>query len=328
VVGPLFHGTRDSVWYSSMTAQSLVLVVDDSPTQQLQIQMVLEADGYRVALAGDGLEALQAIDVERPDIVVTDLQMPNMNGLELVAELKARHPSIPVILATAVGSETIAAAALQKGASSYVPKSDLATGLSPIVQQVLSLSQSVRSQREISRCVQSVSLSLKIENDETLVPSVIARLEQAACEVDFCDEMLWMQIAMALDEALVNAIFHGNLEVSSDLRQVDDGKAFVEMVGQRKLLEPYQSRRVSVDMHVDREKITFVISDEGKGFNVAAIPDPTDPANLEKAGGRGLLLIHSFMDSVCHNAKGNQITMMKLKSSGQDWDDEDDDEEE
>ncbi len=308
-----------------MTTQALVLVVDDSPVQQTQIQMVLERDGYRVSLANDGLDALRAIEQERPDIVVTDLQMPNMNGLELVSEIKARYPNIPVILATAVGSETIASAALQKGASSYVPKSDVATGLSPIVYQVLSLSQSARTQREIASRVQNLEITLKIENDETLVPTVIARLEQAATEVDFCNEMLWMQIAMALDESLVNAILHGNLEVSSELRQVDDGKPFVDMVNHRKTLEPYMDRRVHVSMKVDRERATFVIADDGPGFDVSSLPDPTDPANLEKAGGRGLLLIHSFMDSVAHNEKGNQITMTKLKSSGCSSHDDDDD---
>lgn len=305
--------------------QALVLVVDDSPTQQLQIQMVLEADGYRVSLAGDGLEALQAIERERPDIVVTDLQMPNMNGLELVAEIKARHPKIPVILATAVGSETIAAAALQKGASSYVPKMNLATGLSPIVEQVLSLSQVERTLREIASRVESLEICLRLENDETLVPSVIARLEQAAREVDFCNEMLWMQIAMALDEALVNAIFHGNLEASSELRQLDDGKPFVEMVNHRKTISPYKDRQVAVSMNVNRELAKFVITDEGPGFDVSSQPDPTDPANLEKAGGRGLLLIHSFMDDVHHNDRGNQITLVKLKSDGNDDDNDNDD---
>jgi CheY-like chemotaxis protein/anti-sigma regulatory factor (Ser/Thr protein kinase) len=308
-----------------MNAPSLVLVVDDSPTQQLQIQLVLEADGYRVTLAGDGLEALAEIERERPDLVVTDLQMPNMNGLELVSEIKSRHPTIPVILATAVGSETIAAAALQKGASSYVPKSDLASGLSPIVQQVLSLSQSARSQREIASRVESLEICLCIENDETLVPSVISRLERAASEVDFCNEMLWMQIAMALDESLVNAIFHGNLEVSSELRQVDDGQLFIDLVNERKHQSPYRERRVAIEMRVSREQAEFVITDDGVGFDVAALPDPTDPANLEKAGGRGLLLIHSFMDSVRHNDKGNQIVMMKLKPSDEGYDDDDDD---
>ncbi len=240
-----------------------------------------------------------------------------MNGLELVAEVKNRYPTLAIILATAMGSETIAAAALQKGASSYVPKSDLTSGLSPIVRQVLSLSQSARTQQEIASRIESIEMTLKLENDETLVPSVIARLEQAACEVDFCNEMLWMQVAMALDEALVNAIFHGNLEVSSELRQYDDGKPFVEQVNQRKAASPYKDRRVFLKMSVNHEQAKFVIRDDGPGFDVASLPDPTDPANLEKAGGRGLLLIHSFMDEIQHNAEGNQITMIKNKSNGE-----------
>ncbi len=311
-----------------MTAQPLVLVVDDSPTQQLQIQLVLESDGYRVILAEDGLDALSIMAAELPDIVVTDLQMPNMNGLELVSEIKCRYPLVPVILATAMGSETIAAAALQKGASSYVPKRDLSSELNSIVHQVLSLSQGARSLREISNRITALEMSMRLENDETLVPSVIARLEQSASEVDFCNEMQWMQIAMALDEALVNAIFHGNLEVSSELRQIDDGRPFFETINNRKVASPYRDRRVDIAMRVSREEISFVITDEGPGFDVAALPDPTDPANLEKAGGRGLLLIHSFMDSVRHNSAGNQITMSKQKASFDlDDDDEDDDDE-
>lgn len=298
-----------------MTVQPLVLVVEDSPTQQLQIQLLLEADGYRVSLAGDGLQALESIAGDRPDLVITDLQMPNMNGLELVTALKGTFPSIPVILATAVGSETIAAAALQKGASSYVPKSTLETSLRPIVQQVLSLSREAKWRREISSRIESIEMSFRLENDETLVPSVIARLEQAACEIDFCDEMLWMQIAMALDEALVNAIFHGNLEVSSELRQIDDGKPFVDLINQRKSVAPYRDRCVSIQMRMDREKVRFVIADEGPGFKLDSLPDPRDPANIENAGGRGLLLINSFMDEVIHNKKGNQITMVKSTRS-------------
>jgi anti-sigma regulatory factor (Ser/Thr protein kinase) len=57
-----------------------------------------------------------------------------------------------------------------------------------------------------------------------------------------------------------------------------------------------------------------VIADEGPGFDVTAVPDPTDPENLLKPSGRGLLLIRSFMDEVYHNARGNSITMVKRSS--------------
>jgi anti-sigma regulatory factor (Ser/Thr protein kinase) len=154
----------------------------------------------------------------------------------------------------------------------------------------------------------------EIGNSESLVPGIIARMEQTLLELRFCDEMEWMQIAMALDEAIVNAIFHGNLEVSTDLRQLDDGKPFVELVELRKTRSPFRERRVHISLTATRDRATFVIRDQGRGFDVSDLPDPTDPANLERAGGRGLLLIHSFMDEVRHNPIGNEITMVKYKA--------------
>ena len=57
--------------------------------------------------------------------------------------------------------------------------------------------------------------------------------------------------------------------------------------------------------------VTYAIRDEGPGFDPSTLPDPTDPANLERVSGRGLLLIHAFMDEVRHNPTGNEITMVK-----------------
>ena len=55
--------------------------------------------------------------------------------------------------------------------------------------------------------------------------------------------------------------------------------------------------------------------DEGPGFDPATVPDPTDPANLEKASGRGLLLIRAYMDEVIHNRTGNQVTLVKRREA-------------
>ena len=296
-----------------MSSGSKVLVVDDSPTQQLQMQMILESDEYNVLLAANGVEALSVINGEMPDIVVTDLQMPEMNGLELVSEIKARYPSLPVILTTAVGSESIAAQALHLGATSYVPKRDLGEMLASTVRQVLELVSSTSGAQDVAATIVRSEMHFEMGNLESLVPNIIARMEQLLTELSFCDEMEWMQIAMALDEAIVNAIFHGNLEVATELRQIDDGKAFVDLVAQRKQESPYRERTVRISLRATPEEATFVIRDCGRGFDATDLPDPTDPANLERAGGRGLLLIHSFMDEVRHNAVGNEITMVKRK---------------
>jgi len=304
-----------------------VLVVDDSPTQQLQIRMVLEAEGFHVICAGNGVEALEAVTAATPDIVVTDLQMPEMNGLELVAQIRSRHPTLPVILTTAVGSESIASEALHLGATSYVPKRELSEYLCETVRQVLEVVHAEGETPGTAATIVRSEIHFEIGNCEAMVPGIIARMEQTLAELDFCDEMEWMQIAMALDEAIVNAIFHGNLEVSTELRQTDDGKPFVELVELRKTQLPFRIRRVRISLLATPDQATFVIHDSGRGFNTAALPDPTDPANLERAGGRGLLLIHSFMDEVRHNQVGNEITMVKRKAdpSARSDDDDDDD---
>ena len=60
---------------------------------------------------------------------------------------------------------------------------------------------------------------------------------------------------------------------------------------------------------------TYTVRDEGPGFDPSALPDPNDPQNLEKIGGRGLLLIRTFMDQVQYNDRGNAITMRKLREA-------------
>jgi anti-sigma regulatory factor (Ser/Thr protein kinase) len=64
---------------------------------------------------------------------------------------------------------------------------------------------------------------------------------------------------------------------------------------------------------MDATAAVFVIRDEGPGFDVATVPDPTDPENFTKPSGRGLLLIRTFMDEVKHNAAGNEITLVRRR---------------
>jgi anti-sigma regulatory factor (Ser/Thr protein kinase) len=119
-----------------------------------------------------------------------------------------------------------------------------------------------------------------------------------------------IRVGIALHETLVNAIQHGNLELSSDLRQEDE-QVFRDLGEERRRQSPYRDRRVRVRATLSRSEAVYVVEDEGPGFDPATVPDPTDPANLERVGGRGLMLIRTFMDEVEHNEKGNRITLRK-----------------
>ena len=83
------------------------------------------------------------------------------------------------------------------------------------------------------------------------------------------------------------------------------------MAAERQKQKPYCDRRVYVLAKDVPEGSTYVIRDEGPGFDPRKLPDPLDPENFEKVSGRGLLLIRTFMDDVRHNSKGNEITLFK-----------------
>ena len=80
--------------------------------------------------------------------------------------------------------------------------------------------------------------------------------------------------------------------------------------------EPYCLRRIHVQVQLDREMARFVVADEGPGFDTAIFDRSVQPEDLNKIGGRGLLLIRTFMDQVIFNEVGNQITMVKYRSPG------------
>nr|WP_221379250.1 response regulator transcription factor [Actinoplanes polyasparticus] len=99
-----------------------VLVVDDDPTVSDVVRRYLEQDGCRVRLVGDGLAALAAVDAERPDLVVLDLMLGGVDGLEVCRRLRRDRPDLPVVMLTALGEESDRVLGLEVGADDYVTK--------------------------------------------------------------------------------------------------------------------------------------------------------------------------------------------------------------
>jgi len=99
-----------------------VLVVDDDPTVSDVVRRYLERDGCRVQLVDDGVTALDAVAAETPDLVVLDLMMPGIDGLEVCRRLRRQLPDLPVVMLTALGDEADRVLGLEVGADDYVTK--------------------------------------------------------------------------------------------------------------------------------------------------------------------------------------------------------------
>lgn len=297
----------------SQISLTQVLVVDDSAVDRRLAGGILEKSGdYQAVYANNGSEALSLMHKKLPGVVLTDLQMPEMDGLELVEAIRDKYPLVPVILMTAHGSETIAIQALQLGAASYVPKKDLATDLPEIIDQVVAASRAGLSQQRLFDCLTQLESRFVLENDRSIMSVLVSYFQEELTRLKLCDQSGRIRVGIALEEALVNALYHGNLEVSSELRQESD-RAYHQLAEERRQTSPYGNRHIYVDAKFSHEEATFVVRDEGPGFDRSQVPDPTDPDNLGKNSGRGLLLIQTFMDEVSFNQAGNQITMIKRR---------------
>ncbi len=107
-----------------MREPARILVVDDVPDNVEILQMRLESQGYEVVTAGDGVEALEKVRELRPDLVLLDIMMPRMDGIETVKQIKADTslPFIPVILVTARADAKDVIAGLESGGDDYLTK--------------------------------------------------------------------------------------------------------------------------------------------------------------------------------------------------------------
>jgi DNA-binding NtrC family response regulator len=99
-----------------------VLLVDDDPGVSEVVGLLLEREGYAVESAATLKEALTRVDTRAPDVVVTDLKLPDGTGLDVIAVLRGRHPGLPIVMITSYSSMESAIAALRAGAVDYVIK--------------------------------------------------------------------------------------------------------------------------------------------------------------------------------------------------------------
>ena len=293
-----------------------LLVVDDSPIDRQLVRSLLERRlNYQIEFASTGWEALEQIESQLPLAIITDLQMPEMDGLQLTDAVRRRFATVPVILMTAHGSEEIAAEALARGATDFVPKSKLATELCHAVESVLAVSTGSSGEQRLSHCLRFEQTRYELENDLLLIPPLVEHLQRTAREMNLVDDGDRIRLAKALGEALRNAIYHGNLELSSEeVATARISPVCSETVLHRRQVAPYCLRHVTVESTISPEEGRFTIRDEGPGFDAKSLLDvAANRSQIASSERRGLVLIKAFMDEVSFNERGNEITLVIRK---------------
>jgi CheY-like chemotaxis protein len=279
-----------------------ILIVDDTDVDLLLMERLLSATEFTIVTAGDGLQALEKLKTWNIDVILTDLQMPKMNGLELVRKVREQRLNVPVILTTGQGSEEIAAEALQSGASGYIPKNKLHQMLLSTIEGILDLINSERSYDRLIRFSKGSRFKFELDSDPTLIKEVVDFCERMLHSMSTLDRIGRLRIAIAIDQALHNALYRGNLEIDRH-HKIGFNDEASEVVSSRLESSKYRDRKIRVAIEIKPTRFGICIQDDGRGF------DPKTVGSWKEPSLRGTILMKSFMDSVSYNDKGNMVEM-------------------
>jgi DNA-binding NtrC family response regulator len=144
----------------SMTKAN-ILVVDDEPNARSALAEILKGEGYAVETAGDGFKAMARLSNFSADLVLTDLKMPGMDGVELMGKLKEQNPETPVVLMTAFGAVETAVSAMRQGAADYLTKPLNTDELLLVLERAL---ERTKLHRETSELRSQLREKYKFEN--------------------------------------------------------------------------------------------------------------------------------------------------------------------
>lgn len=270
-----------------------ILVVDDDRTTRHLLRALLKKAGYQVATAQDGVEALRKIEKGGFDLVVADVWMPRMNGLEMLARLRAEGRQARVVVMTSDSTPETLLRAVREQAFQYLTKPIQAAELLEIVESAL--------QAEALPPIEV--LSARPDWVELLVPCAIEAAERIQGIMAHLDTDLPADVrgavAQVFREMLLNA---------------------VEWGGQ---LDP--NRKVRIAYLRARRMLLYRIADPGPGFNFEDIPHAAvsyEPdkrmdyvsVRLEKGmrpGGFGILMARAMVDELLYNEAHNEVVFVK-----------------
>ncbi|MGE5268522.1 MAG: response regulator [Thiohalocapsa sp.] len=205
-----------------MREPPLILVVDDVPDNVEILQLRLDSQGYETITAGDGEEALAVVREKLPDLVLLDIQMPKLDGIAVVKELKADPalPFIPVILVTARADVKDVVAGLEAGGDDYLTKPVDQAALLARVRAMLRIKALHDTVQEQARRLEDQAHELALWNDELekRVAAQLAQIERIGVLKRFLPPQLAEMIVSSGDEAILATHRRDIVIVFCDLR--------------------------------------------------------------------------------------------------------------
>ena len=268
--------------------------MDDDPSIHELVQAMLAGRGWEADSASGGEEALSRLKTHSYELLLVDILMPGMDGLELLGQLRAQHPTTPVVMMTVKNTPDHVMGSLRREAAAYISKPFSRDTLLTTLESASSNSLRGDDIKILSDKPHWISLQIRCQLATADRLTQFVRELPSDLEPDQRE-----QIATAFRELLMNAVEHGG--------HLDPDK--------------------TVDLSYIRtaRSIVYYIRDPGEGFSMNALAhaaianSPEEPfGHLElrrqlgiRPGGFGLLMTKSFADELIYSAKGNEVILIK-----------------
>ena len=289
-----------------------ILIAEDDAIVRKYLVTIAKLYGYECLEATDGREALAVFSREKPDVVLSDYQMPVMDGFGLLKEIREEDHHVIVIILTGEGSDDSAARALQLGANNYLHKPVADKQLRHLLRQYATLISERVMAHGLERMVDSRAVRMTIDNQLENTTHVAQFLVNELGRM--LPEKARMDITLGLDELICNAIEHGNLGISqAEKEKALEGADHLKELHAARLANPaVAARRVRIDFaYRKNEYCEWTIEDEGDGFDWRSLASPLEEEAIDKPCGRGVFLGRILFDHFEYRGRGNVVCVRK-----------------
>ena len=294
----------------------LALVVDDDEDIRKILSKVAEKQGFRVQQACDGETAIRLQRELRPDLILLDVSMPGISGLDALREIRDFDPHVAVVVVSGAADAEIGEKALDLGAVNYVGKPFDVREMRFVLERLRGAFQEEEDLQPALAMLRERRTVLELGTDIGKISAIVAYLGREVRAHYPGHDVPVTEIRLALYEALANAVEHGNLEIDYDAKT----QALAEEGGVRALIarrreDPrYRDRRVRIEVDYEPTMVVWRIRDEGRGFSPSHEQETHHLGDTTSLHGRGIVLMRHLMDDVSWNSSGNEIRLtLKMK---------------
>jgi CheY-like chemotaxis protein len=294
-----------------------ILVVDDEESIRKLLQKCLAGEGYKIDTAPDGQAGLEKTLQKEYSLVITDVMMPRLGGLDFLKNVRVSRPTLPVVIITGFATTDITIQALKLGAVDFITKPFKLSEIFFTVKRILDIQGREKELQGVFRQVVHSSKVFECPCQDLDIDAVLSVIVKDLDDLGFCTESESMKISLAIREAIDNAVEHGNLEMPSGHKHKEymiNPQAFQRWKVQRLSDPQYGGKRIRVDFSCSGDRMEVRVRDEGPGFDSSNLPRTVDKVEQMDSSLHGYRLMLLSMDEVRYNDTGNEVTLVKKRN--------------